>query len=400
MTKNPHFWIPIALPILLLWTGCSGTHAVRERAEVAAEINSKKAEAMSLIESGDYAAAAALLEPLTGERVRDSQVHAMLAKARWKMGAYSQAVSSYEDALRLDYGNSEIHLEFGQMLMEMNKIGRALTELELAVKFDHRAALPHYNYGLALHRAGRSDAALSQWQLAYDSEPTNPDYVAALGIGYTGRDDRRALEYFNRAEELGADDADFHNNFGLLLMRMQHLDRARDEFLRATSREPERDAFAYNLAVIYMKTADYAAAIPILERLFSSSPERRSYRVYLARAYMEDGQFDEAIELLEPWVTEDKGPDPARGRSEEPGRDEAYGILAMSYRGIGRGEEAEALMSEALKIAPENVIHLINYGVILAENGRIGEARAQWEKVLRLQPDNTVAKQNLSATER
>jgi Flp pilus assembly protein TadD len=72
----------------------------------------------------------------------------------------------------------------------------------------------------------------------------------------------------------------------------------------------------------------------------------------------------------------------------------------MSHRGLGDLEKATTFMDEALRLNPSSITHLNNYGVILAENGKIEEAKAKWEKVLELEPDNTVAKQNLSALRR
>ena len=58
------------------------------------------------------------------------------------------------------------------------------------------------------------------------------------------------------------------------------------------------------------------------------------------------------------------------------------------------------LHSRAAELAPANVSHLNNYGVILAENGMLAEAKAQWRKVLEIDPDNATARGNLSALER
>jgi Flp pilus assembly protein TadD len=69
----------------------------------------------------------------------------------------------------------------------------------------------------------------------------------------------------------------------------------------------------------------------------------------------------------------------------------------MSFRGLGQLDKATVYIGKAVELQPGNSVHLNNYGVILAESGRIEEAKAQWRKVLRLEPDNEVAKQNLSA---
>jgi len=99
------------------------------------------------------------------------------------------------------------------------------------------------------------------------------------------------------------------------------------------------------------------------------------------------------------------GTDPVAGTSDkvsttdgrQPGPGEAYDTLAMSYRALERLDEAIAHAAKAVDLEPTNIVHLNNYGVILAESGRIEDARSQWRKVLQLDPGNAVAKQNLSA---
>jgi Flp pilus assembly protein TadD len=54
----------------------------------------------------------------------------------------------------------------------------------------------------------------------------------------------------------------------------------------------------------------------------------------------------------------------------------------------------------ALALEPLKLSHLNNYGVILAESGKIDEAKTQWRKVLEIDAENVTARENLSAFER
>jgi len=46
------------------------------------------------------------------------------------------------------------------------------------------------------------------------------------------------------------------------------------------------------------------------------------------------------------------------------------------------------VMKKAVELRPDSVAHRINYGVILPEDGKIADARAQWVEALRLDPEN------------
>jgi tetratricopeptide (TPR) repeat protein len=389
---------PAVIAILVLFIGCSSP-----RVDSTLQESDPKQEAHGLIAQGRFDEAIEILLPLSTTGPKDPQVHSMLAEAYWKTGARDRAVASFESALRLDYEDAVTHRAFGQLLMEMGKVGRALTEFQLAVEHDPRDALSHYNYGLALREFGRPVEALAQWEIAASLDPASATYAEALGIGLSGRDDTAALQHFERARELGANGPSFHNNYGLLLLRMGRFADAAAAFDEALRTEPSNDAFRLNLAVARLKARDYASAVPVLEELLGRSPDHPTYRIYLARAYYEEAQFAKTVELLEAWLPRAEStanaPDDERSPTSpgQPGLGEAYDTLAMTYRALKQLEKAVACGAKAVALEPTNTAHLNNYGVILAENGRIEEARAQWKKVLVLDPGNAVAKQNLSA---
>lgn len=368
-------------------------------------VNEDKMSADTLLASGRYQDAADILSPWAALKVADPQVYSMLAKAQWKLGRHEDAIRNYEESLRLDYSAAYTHLELAEALLEIGKSGRALTEFELAVQYCERDPLPHYNYGLALYDMGRVDEALAHWEIAYSYEPSDPRYAEAMGIGLSARDPEKALEYFERAKASGADHPGFHNNLGLLLERLGDNARAESEFKNAVSAEPGNAVYRRNLALLYMKSKQPLFALPIWEALHQEQPDDRSCKIYLGRAYLELGRFDAAVRLLEKWLDaaaasapkEPQAPGAAMGA---PGLDEAYAVLAMSFRGLKKLDRAAVYMRKALDLYPDSVSHLINYGVVLAEDGKIAEARAQWVEALRLDPENATAKGNLSAHQR
>jgi tetratricopeptide (TPR) repeat protein len=368
-------------------------------------MNEDKNAANELLANEKFQAVVDVLSPWVERKVGDPQVYSMCAKAQWKLKAYDEAVGNYERAMRLDYSDAYTHLELGQLLTEMGKTGRALTEFELAIQDAPRDPLTHYNFGLALYRMGRRDEALEQWEIAYSLSSKNPTYAEAMAIGLTGEDDQAALRYFERADSLGAESASFHNNFGLLLQRLGDLDRAEAEFRVAIAGEPNSVDYRRNLALAYMGSGQTGLAVPLWEELLRGDSESPVYRIYLGRAYLGLQRYDAAIETLKDWV--DRAGAAAIGREptnahhgEGPPIDEAFDVLAMSYRGQANLGRAESYIGKALEAQPNNPAYLINYGVILAESGKITEAKQIWKKVLEIDPDNAVATQNLSVYER
>lgn len=381
----------IAVVATLVAPACTGVRPGSKSA-TADEINTRKSDAHALMETGEYERAVALLLPLSERNSRDAQIDGMLGEAYWRLGDYASATTHFENALRLDHGAWDTHMKLAQMLTEQKKTGRALTEFELAIDFGAREPIAHYNYGLALFEFGRTDQAIVEWETALSLD-RRPEYAEALGMAYTNVDTGEALDYFRMAGELGADDANFHNNFGLLLLRRNDPRDAARHFDAAVARAPENEGYRFNLAVAYLREGRFAAAAPLLEKRIAVLPDDRPTRIYLGRAYYELGRPKDCIALLDGWMAAQK-PEPRPGR---PGLAEGYDVLAMSFRNAGDLESAADRAAHAVALEPENPVYLNNYGVILAESGRIEAAKAQWAKVLDLEPDNATARQNLSA---
>lgn len=394
----------MALLVGLVVASCAGPARRQSAEERADRLNSEKAKAEKLIESGRYQPAIDVLGPLSEEASADHQLFSMLGKACAKLGRFDEAVKYYEEAIRKAYSDYHPHLELATLLMEHEKTGRALTEFELAVRFGAREPVTRYNYGLALFDMGRKKEALEQWRLAFDAESDNPKYAQAVGMALTGVNDAEAITYFDTAARLGADDAGFHNNYGLALQRVKQHQRALKQFETAVGLTPVNEDFRFNLSTAHMISGSYQEAVASWDTLIEREGPRWSYLVYRGEALLRLERFEEAITAVEAVAADVENGRLAAGSDRldrmPPNLNHAFEILAMGYRGMGDNERALDYIRRALAIDPRKVSHLNNYGVILAESGMIEQAKAQWRKVLEIDVENATAKGNLSAFER
>ncbi|HEX5131024.1 MAG TPA: tetratricopeptide repeat protein [Candidatus Krumholzibacteria bacterium] len=390
------------LPICLIVLACSS--APVDGSSQSPEINRAKHRAAVQLEAGEYESAVGTLEALALKTPRDDQVLVMLADAYRGLGQFDNAVKNYEQAIRIDYGDHLSHLKLGTWLMENGKTGRALTEFEVAVKFGNDDPLAHYNYGLALYELDRRGEALEQWRRARELDPASAEYAEAVGIGLAGVDDRAAVQAFAEAEGLGRDGGKFYNNYALALERVGRNDEAEKYFIAAATGADAREEYRRNLALHYMRVGDYAHAAEGFAGLCAEYTPRWSYCVYLARARVELGDYAAALAALEPFQAQmDAGKldraAPAVDRVP-PTLAEALSALGMAWRGQKDLARARDYLARAVALDPREPAHLNNYGVVLAESGMLPEARAQWKRVLEIDPHNATARANLSAYER
>jgi tetratricopeptide (TPR) repeat protein len=268
--------------------------SAKEREE---ELNRAKHRAADLLDAGVYAEALEALEELARRASGDHQVYTMMGDARAGLGDWKAAVADYESALRLSYTDHTAHLKLATLLMANGRIGRALTEFELAIRYGDRAPLTHYNYGLALREMERPEDALREWRLAHDMDSGDPRFAEAVGIGLTGVDDEQAIEYFAKAEELGASGASFANNFGLALQRTARYTEAGDYFRRAAEAEGANETYRFNLAALYTRSDACSLAVGEWSRMIERWGPRWSYAVYSAKCLHALGRHADAVEM-------------------------------------------------------------------------------------------------------
>lgn len=384
----------VALCALVAFCACaSGGPSAEQRA---ADLNRRKREAATHVDARDFRGALEILEPLSREADADPQLFVMMGEAHEGLGDVAAAIANYEDAIRAAYTDPGAHLKLGTLLMKNGKTGRALTEFELAVKFNDRDPLARYNYGLALHELGREDASREQFLLARDLAPHDPRYAEAAGIALAGHDDAGAVAAFEDAAALGADDASFHNNFGLALEKVGRTGDAEAHFRTAVDKAPGTASYRFNLAALLNRTGDFDEAERTWVSLIEGDGPRWEYRVYRARALLELERYADVVAdgFPEDALAHAGDEAGAADRSPEPG--EALEAVALAFRGLDNRNQALRFIRAAVSAAPDNPVYLNNYGVILAENGMLPEARQQWLRALEIDPANETARKNLS----
>jgi len=392
----------LVVAVVLVAIACSSAPKKPPRRDPGSVAAQRRRAAM-LMRAGEYEAAVGALDSLTRVYPTDSDLFENLGDAQRGAKQIDPAIKSYEQAIRLNYGAYAPHMKLGTLLMENGKTGRALTEFELAVKASDRDVLARYNYGVALHETGRNDEALAQWRIAADIAPNDVRVAEALAMGLAEANDSTAVAQFEHARELGADDAAFHNNYALVLDRTGRNDEAETEFRAAQENAPagKENEYRRNYAVHLLRAGRNQEAASSFEALVKSAGGLWSDTVYLARARLELKQYDNAIAVLEPVALDVESEKITRSSPRidrmPPTLDEALDVLGMCWRGKGAHKKAIDYLKRAVALSPRDVSHLNNYGVVLADGGMLPDARAQWKRVLEIDPQNATAKANLSA---
>lgn len=139
----------------------------------------------------------------------------------------------------------------------------------------------------------------------------------------------------------------------------------------------------FRLGIAYDQGKDYQSAIRLYEGLVSDVPDWLEVYPLLSRLYLFQQQSKKAEQLLRQQLT---------FRDDA----EAYAALALAYR-LQNKPLAECLqpLDRSLALDPVLTNALLNRGYLLAEAGRVQEARRDFEAVLHLEPQHAKAQAGL-----
>ena len=149
---------------------------------------------------------------------------------------------------------------------------------------------------------------------------------------------------------------------------------ALDLLLRAHKLAPENVDVIFLMAQISMSQNYFEDAIPLLESGIQIAPQRADLIAALGESYFMAGKVDKAIDQFTKLV-----------KIENSAR--SYSFLGLSYRNLGRFDEAKKYFEEGIKLDPHNTSCLFNLGFIAERQGDAAAAENYFQQALRFNPD-------------
>ncbi|ROR34803.1 tetratricopeptide repeat protein [Inmirania thermothiophila] len=205
-----------------------------------------------------------------------------------------------------------------------------------------------------------------------------------------------------------------------LLVRLERLDEAREEFGRLLRERPDDGEVLYALALLALRAEETAEAERLLRRLVAMDVRTGEAAYFLGQIAERAGRTEEAMAwygkvrggryrmeaALRRAVLEARAGEVEaalarlrRLRAEHPAQAAAV-VLAEAdiLREAGRREEALALLGEALAEDPDHRDLLYTRALVAAELGRVEIAEADLRRILAADPDDAGALNALGYT--
>ncbi len=362
---------------------------------------------------------------------------------------YPHAMEAFQRALALDPNAARTHNNLGNLYVAQEKFDLAEREFGQVLRLEPANRDANYNLGLMLlARHSPAEAILHFRRVQPADTPTRFNLIRAyLQAG-------RTAEGLKLAQDLSAQNKDSvqtHFTLGVLLASEKQNSMAQLELEKASALQPETFEILYNLGQVYLQSGEFkktevvlnralklkpdspetlytmarvyfkqarvADALDLLARAHKVAPENTDIIFLLARVSMSQNYFEDAIPLLESGVKLDpkradllsalgesyfmagkveKAIDVFKALIELEPSARSYVFMGLSYRHLGRFDEARGYFQQALKLDPHNASALFNLGYVEGRQGNKAAAEQLFQASLRANPDYSEALMELA----
>jgi tetratricopeptide (TPR) repeat protein len=233
----------------------------------------------------------------------------------------------------------------------------------------------HFTLGVLLASEKQYRPAQLELEKANALRPETFEILFNLGQAYhRGVEYQKAEQALNRALKLKPDSPET-----LYLLAQVYADQTRavdalDLLVRAHKLAPENTDIIFLLARVSMTQNYFEDAIPLLESGLKITPQRADLHAALGESYFMSGKAEKAIEEFKNLIQLDPSP-------------RSYTFMGLSYRHLGRFDEARKYFQEGLKRNPRDASCLFNMGYIEERQGNHAKAEDLFQQALRSNPD-------------
>ncbi len=202
-----------------------------------------------------------------------------------------------------------------------------------------------------------------------------------------------SLPAFKRAEQLNPDNAAFFINYADTLVRLDQIEAARQQYLRATAVDARATHALYGLAQLAVMENSPDQAIDFLEQATAIAHYHGEVHQLLAQLYQRRGDFERAAleeELAGYYSVVTRTPDPVVQAMESEAIDtESYASRGVRLARQHKYREAEYQFRKVLELRLGRPQDYTNLGAALTGLNRLDEALGYYEKALAVDPQHT-----------
>lgn len=312
-------------------------------------------------------------------------------------GALQPALLPYNRALELEPRHLAVRVARAGLYMDLQRNAEALRDIRYLRETYPLDPRPAYLQGVVLARQGDAQGAQAALREAADileRIPAElmgrhpPSLLLAGLVNYSLQKNEQAISFLSRYLQQMPGQVGARKLLGALLTERGDDEKALKILEPALALAANDPALLTMLGSVYARVGEHYKAAELLGRAVELQPDGIEARMQRATLNYVRGQRDQAMmELAEVFGA---------------GQGEAQAGIMLSIIHLQRGEAEQGLaVARRLHASdPDNLTLRNLVAAALVENGQLDEARAQFQAILRTQPEFLPAQVNLGKLER
>lgn len=370
----------------------------------------KRKLAILLIKMDRKEQAANILEQIVSSYPKDTENRVLLAKVYSSLGRNNDAVVIYQELLEIKEDHDTL-LMLGTLYAQNGEYDKAQEILNRLIRLEGDSYLAHYYLARLYRELQYYDKAAASYEKAL---ALNWFERLAYEVAEFYEDQKeydKAIVVYRRIIEEGDTGDMAKTRLVNLYLTLEENDKALELLRDLRTIVPEAHNIDITISRILLSQEKYEEAIMILEDVLQTNPELTVVRYLLGLAYYRNEQNTKAENALKLIPTESSLYEDSiflrvkilSEKDDHPGAMELlqvqvadsgtrkpsyYVLLASLYRENDQAELGRETYEQALKLYPDDVDLLYNYGIFLERTGEQDKAMARMQAVLALDPDN------------
>ena len=222
---------------------------------------------VQLLNNGHLAQAETLSKSLIATYPHVFILHHVLSLSLDGQQKYAEAVTSYQNALKLQANNPDLWFNCAIALTNLNRLDEAAGAYQQALKIKPSFFEAHGNLGTILQRQGKLDDATKSYQAGLKINPQDARGYFNLGTVLRDKGElQAAVAAYQKAIQLFPNYTDAHNNLGETLRDQGNMPAAVKSYQAALKLNSNHPNANYNMAEFLYLAKNYEDAITHFER--------------------------------------------------------------------------------------------------------------------------------------
>jgi tetratricopeptide (TPR) repeat protein len=295
----------------------------------------------------------------------------------FKKAEYSQAISDYSEAIRLNPADAKSYSNRGDAYNKKGEYNRAITDYDAAIRLNPRDANAYNNRGAAYRFQNNHDRAIADYDEAIRLDPKDSKSYNWRADAYKSKGEYdRAIADYDAAIRLNPKDASAYNNRGAAYYFKGDYDRAIADYDQAVRLDP-KSAFPFNnRGAAYHFKRDYEHAIADEVEAIRLAPEFANAYSWRGWSYFRNGDINRAID------------DMNRAAKLEPRNAGARERRGFIHLAMGNRSAALDDFNEALRLNNDRIASLWGRGQIYEVEALRSLALVDYKRAIELRATN------------